>query len=97
MSVNPGNAGQMYLPYAGKKITKLLSIKEDMDFELYWDGACSKEKIIEFSKFGARCGQKCGQNNIFTKIKQPQTLYTKGFTVVLSLVTRTGIEPMITP
>lgn len=24
MSVNPGNAGQMYLPYVGKKITKLL-------------------------------------------------------------------------
>ena len=23
MSVNPGNAGQMYLPYVGKKITKL--------------------------------------------------------------------------
>lgn len=39
MSVNPGNAGQMYLPYVGKKITKLLSLKEDMDFELYWDGA----------------------------------------------------------
>ena len=37
MSVNPGNAGQMYLPYVGKKITKLLSIKEDMDFEIYWD------------------------------------------------------------
>ena len=33
MSVNPGNAGQMYLPYVGKKITKLLSMKEDMDFE----------------------------------------------------------------
>ena len=28
MSVNPGNAGQMYLPYVGKKITKLLALKE---------------------------------------------------------------------
>ena len=45
MSVNPGNAGQMFLPYVGKKITKLLSMKEDMDFELYWDGACSADKI----------------------------------------------------
>ena len=27
MSVNPGNAGQMYLPYVGKKITKLLALK----------------------------------------------------------------------
>ena len=49
MSVNPGNAGQMYLPYVGKKITKLLALKEDMDFEMYWDGACSAERILEFA------------------------------------------------
>ena len=30
MSVNPGNAGQMYLPYVGKKISGLLSLKEEM-------------------------------------------------------------------
>lgn len=47
MSVNPGNAGQMYLPYVGKKITKLLSLREEMDFELWWDGACSADRIIE--------------------------------------------------
>lgn len=52
MSVNPGNAGQMYLPYVGKKITKLLSIKEDMDFEIFWDGACSADKIIEYAPKG---------------------------------------------
>lgn len=54
MSVNPGNAGQMYLPYVGKKITKLLSMTEDMDFELYWDGACSADKIIEFAPKGVK-------------------------------------------
>lgn len=54
MSVNPGNAGQMYLPYIGKKITKLLSIKDDMDFELYWDGACSADKILEYAPKGVR-------------------------------------------
>ena len=47
MSVNPGNAGQMYLPYVGKKITKLLSMREEMDFELWWDGACGAERILE--------------------------------------------------
>ena len=52
MSVNPGNAGQMYLPYVGKKITKLLSMKEDMDFELWWDGACGADKILEFAPKG---------------------------------------------
>jgi len=52
MSVNPGNAGQMYLPYVGRKITKLLSMKEDMDFEIYWDGACSADKILEYAPKG---------------------------------------------
>ncbi len=54
MSVNPGNAGQMFLPYVGKKITKLLALKEDMDFEIYWDGACSADKILEFAPKGIR-------------------------------------------
>ena len=52
MSVNPGNAGQMYLPYVGKKITKLLSLREEMDFELWWDGACGADKILEFAPKG---------------------------------------------
>jgi len=52
MSVNPGNAGQMFLPYVGKKITKLLALKEDMDFELYWDGACGADKILEYAPKG---------------------------------------------
>lgn len=54
MSVNPGNAGQMFLPYVGKKITKLLSMKEDMNFEIYWDGACSADKIQEFAPKGVK-------------------------------------------
>ncbi|MDE6917937.1 MAG: ribulose-phosphate 3-epimerase, partial [Lachnospiraceae bacterium] len=39
MTVNPGNAGQMYMPYVGKKIKRLLSLKSEMQFQLYWDGA----------------------------------------------------------
>lgn len=54
MSVNPGNAGQMFLPYVGKKIMRLLSIKEDMDFEIYWDGACSADKIQEYAPKGVK-------------------------------------------
>lgn len=52
MSVNPGNAGQMYLPYVGKKITKLLALKDEMDIEIYWDGACSSDKILEYAPKG---------------------------------------------
>ena len=54
MSVNPGNAGQMYLPYVGKKITKLLALKDEMNFELYWDGACSSERILEYAPKGVK-------------------------------------------
>lgn len=54
MSVNPGNAGQMFLPYVGKKITKLLALKEDMDFEIYWDGACSADRILEYAPKGVQ-------------------------------------------
>ena len=54
MSVNPGNAGQMFLPYVGKKITKLLAMKEDMEFELYWDGACSADKVQGYAPKGVK-------------------------------------------
>ena len=66
MSVNPGNAGQMYLPYVGKKITRLLSLKEDMDFEIYWDGACTAEKIVEFAPKGVK-GFVLGTSLLFGK------------------------------
>ena len=69
MSVNPGNAGQMFLPYVGKKITKLLSMKEDMDFELYWDGACSADKILEFAPKGVK-GFVLGTTLLFGKGKR---------------------------
>ena len=52
MSVNPGNAGQMYLPYVSKKYDKLLPLKEELGFKVYWDGACSADKILEFAPKG---------------------------------------------
>jgi len=52
MSVNPGNAGQMYLPYVDTKITKLIKLKKEMDFQLYWDGACSLDKIETYGPKG---------------------------------------------
>lgn len=52
MSVNPGNAGQMYLPYVGNKISRLLQLKKEMDFKVYWDGACSADKIQQFAPKG---------------------------------------------
>lgn len=54
MSVNPGNAGQMYLPYVGKKFKKFLGLKEKMNFEVYWDGACSADRIRTFAPLGVK-------------------------------------------
>jgi ribulose-phosphate 3-epimerase len=52
MSVNPGNAGQMYLPYVSKKVNKLLALKAEMGIQIYWDGACGADKIKEFAPRG---------------------------------------------
>ena len=69
MSVNPGNAGQMYLPYVGEKIKKLLSLKDDMDFEIYWDGACGMDKIKEFAPKGIK-GFVLGTTVLFGKDRE---------------------------
>ena len=68
MSVNPGNAGQMFLPYVGEKITRLLSIKEEMGFDLYWDGACSADRILEYAPRGVK-GFVLGTTLLFGKDK----------------------------
>lgn len=68
MSVNPGNAGQMYLSYVGKKVTKLLALKEEMNFEIWWDGACGADKILEFAPKGIR-GFVLGTTLLFGKDK----------------------------
>ena len=52
MSVNPGNAGQMYLPYVGNKVDRLLKLKKEMSFKVYWDGACGADKIVTFAPKG---------------------------------------------
>ena len=54
MSVNPGNAGQMFMPYVGEKYGKLLKYKNEMGFEVYWDGACSMDKILKFTPMGVK-------------------------------------------
>ncbi len=54
MSVNPGNASQMFLPYVGEKYDQLLTLKDQMNFEIYWDGACGADKIREFAPRGVK-------------------------------------------
>lgn len=66
MSVNPGSAGQMFLPYVDKKITKLLALREEMGFDIYWDGACTADCINKYAPKGVR-GFVLGTNLLFGK------------------------------
>lgn len=68
MSVNPGNAGQMYLPYVSKKYDKLLPLQKECGFDTYWDGACGADKIIEFAPKGVK-GFVLGTTLLFGKKK----------------------------
>ena len=43
-------------------------MKEDMDFEIYWDGACSADKILEFAPKGVK-GFVLGTTLLFGKEK----------------------------
>ncbi len=52
MSVNPGNASQMFLPYVREKYDELLAMKDTMDIKIYWDGACGADKIQEYAPLG---------------------------------------------
>ncbi len=54
MSVNPGSAAQLFMPYVGKKYEKLLSIRKEKKFDIYWDGACSADKIRDYAPRGVR-------------------------------------------
>ncbi len=52
MAVNPGNASQMFLPYVGEKVEQLIRLREQMGFKLYWDGACSADRIKKYAPLG---------------------------------------------
>ncbi len=52
MAVNPGHAGQTFLPYIEKKVLRLLELKEEYSLEVYWDGHGSVENIEKFGSLG---------------------------------------------
>ncbi len=66
MSVNPGNAAQMFLPYVGQKFETLLKYKDEMNYDVYWDGACGPDKIMTFAPMGV-AGFVLGTTMLFGK------------------------------
>ncbi len=76
MSVNPGNASQMFLPYVSKKYDKILPLQKEMGFDVYWDGACSADKIREFAPKGVK-GFVLGTTLLFGKRRSYKTTIEK--------------------
>ena len=68
MSVNLGNASQMFLPYVREKYLHLMEYKDVMGFDIYWDGACGADKIMEFAPLGVK-GFVVGTALLFGKCK----------------------------
>ena len=66
MSVNPGSAGQAFLPYIGQKLNKFLEARRERDIEVYWDGACSLNKIQTYAPKGVK-GFVLGTTVLFDK------------------------------
>lgn len=89
MSVNPGNAGQLYLPYVGEKIARLLLIKEEMHFKAYWDGACSMDKIRKFTPMGMD-GFVLGTTLLFGK----ERTYEKILSEIRNTIRKSLFQPM---
>lgn len=42
----------MFLPYVSKKVKRLLRLKEEYKFKIYWDGSCGMNKINTYAPQG---------------------------------------------
>lgn len=54
LGVNPGHAGRKYQPYVDKKIEKLLYLKKDYNFDIYIDGAVTRDRIEQWRYRGVK-------------------------------------------
>ena len=69
MTVNPGFAGQKYLPFVDEKIDALLENREKYGgYRIFIDGACSPEVIAQLSAKGVE-GFVLGTSALFGKGK----------------------------
>lgn len=77
MTVNPGFAGQKYLPFVNEKIEELVALKNaGNNYQVMVDGAISPEKIEELSKIGVE-GFILGTSSLFGKEESYTTIINK--------------------
>ena len=68
LGVNPGHAGRKYQSYVDKKIERLLELKTNHNFEIYMDGAVTKDRIAQWECQGVK-GFVLGTATLFKKDK----------------------------
>lgn len=68
MSVNPGFSGQSYLDFVDKKIEQLCKEREQYNYKIIVDGACSPERIKKLKSIGVD-GFILGTSALFNKEK----------------------------
>ncbi|MGT2923836.1 ribulose-phosphate 3-epimerase [Streptococcus caviae] len=73
MTVNPGFAGQAFLPAVKEKIKVLLDMRENYHYKIIIDGACSPQIIAELSQMGCD-GFVLGTSALFGQGKSYQEL-----------------------
>jgi ribulose-phosphate 3-epimerase len=66
MTVNPGFVGQKYLDFVDGKIDRFIDAKNQFDFEIFVDGACSPDRISNLSRKGVQ-GFVLGTSALFGK------------------------------
>ena len=76
MCVVPGHAGRQFASYVANKIERLLSMREKYHFEIYWDGACTYEKVMEYAPKGVK-GFILGTSLLFGKEESYQNTLLK--------------------
>lgn len=78
MTVNPGSAGQKYLPYVDEKIQALHALKRQkgLPFTIVVDGAISEEKIEELSEYGVE-GFVLGSSTLFGKPESYKSIISR--------------------
>lgn len=76
MTVNPGFAGQKYLPYVDKKIDKFVQLQNEFNFDIVVDGAISPERIETLSKSGVK-GFVLGTSALFGKERSYQEIISE--------------------
>lgn len=54
LCVVPGHAGREYAPYVGRKVEQLLRMRQKYHFDVFWDGSCTRERVLEYAPKGVK-------------------------------------------